>query len=248
THNHIVQLPGFFIEILTLAEPGKLGGDGLSLQFGAFNRDAIARGDGFSMLMLESSDIEEDALDFARSGISCSPVLPFSRAATLADGSSTTVGFSLVFARAAASPHAGFALCQQRNPLAFWNPAFQAHDNGASGVAGVALVADEPAAYRPFLSAFTGVQQLVTTPAGIAARTPRGVVEIMDAAAFRDRFGVTPRTTASGLGLAGLRVTVRDLDRLQGFLKGNAIDALHRAGALVVPPISAFGATLIFEG
>jgi hypothetical protein len=43
-------------------------------------------------------------------------------------------------------------------------------------------------------------------------------------------------------------MTVRYLDRLHGLLKGNAIDALHRAGALVVPPISAFGATLIFEG
>jgi catechol 2,3-dioxygenase-like lactoylglutathione lyase family enzyme len=26
THNHIVQFPGFFIEILTLAEPDKLDG------------------------------------------------------------------------------------------------------------------------------------------------------------------------------------------------------------------------------
>ena len=30
THNCIVQFPGFFIEILTLAEPEKLGDDGIS--------------------------------------------------------------------------------------------------------------------------------------------------------------------------------------------------------------------------
>ena len=30
THNHIVQLPGFFIELLTVAEPDKLGSDGFS--------------------------------------------------------------------------------------------------------------------------------------------------------------------------------------------------------------------------
>ena len=29
THNHIVQFPGFFIELLTLAEPDKLGSDAL---------------------------------------------------------------------------------------------------------------------------------------------------------------------------------------------------------------------------
>ena len=27
THNHIVQLPGFFVELLTVAEPEKLGND-----------------------------------------------------------------------------------------------------------------------------------------------------------------------------------------------------------------------------
>ena len=61
THNHIVQLPGFFIEILTLAEPEKLGGDGFSTMFGAYNRDFITRNEGFSLLILESKDAAGDA-------------------------------------------------------------------------------------------------------------------------------------------------------------------------------------------
>ena len=38
THNHIVQLPGFFIELLTLAEPDKLGAAWTSrhFSFGAY--------------------------------------------------------------------------------------------------------------------------------------------------------------------------------------------------------------------
>src|SRR5712675_2773497 len=43
THNRIVQLPGFFIELLTLAEPDKIGDDGFSVLFAAYNRDFIAR-------------------------------------------------------------------------------------------------------------------------------------------------------------------------------------------------------------
>ena len=54
THNHIVQMPGFFIELLTFAEPDKLGGDGFSRLFAAYNRDFIARAEGFSLLILES--------------------------------------------------------------------------------------------------------------------------------------------------------------------------------------------------
>src|SRR3977135_1068261 len=54
THNRIIQLPGFFIELLTVAEPDKLGPAGFARLFGGFNRDFLARHEGFSLLMLES--------------------------------------------------------------------------------------------------------------------------------------------------------------------------------------------------
>ena len=38
THNHLVQLPGFFVELLTMAEPDKLGTVGFSELFAKFNR------------------------------------------------------------------------------------------------------------------------------------------------------------------------------------------------------------------
>jgi catechol 2,3-dioxygenase-like lactoylglutathione lyase family enzyme len=38
THNHLVQLPGFFVELLTVAEPEKLGSDGFSALFVYFYR------------------------------------------------------------------------------------------------------------------------------------------------------------------------------------------------------------------
>src|SRR5215831_18381652 len=64
THNHIVQLPGFFVEILTVAEPELLGRDKkheeLAKLFGAFNRDAIERGEGLTTLILESKAIAAD--------------------------------------------------------------------------------------------------------------------------------------------------------------------------------------------
>ena len=50
THNQIVQLPGFFIELLTLAEPDKLGADGFSRLFGGYTRDFLKRDEGLSLL------------------------------------------------------------------------------------------------------------------------------------------------------------------------------------------------------
>ena len=43
THNHVVQLPGFFIELLTVAEPENLGTDGFSNLFGRFNQSFIVK-------------------------------------------------------------------------------------------------------------------------------------------------------------------------------------------------------------
>src|ERR1044072_5085516 len=68
THNHIVQMPGVFIEILTFAHPGKLGTDGFSKLFAAYNRDFITRRDGLSLLILESQDAATDERAFSAAG------------------------------------------------------------------------------------------------------------------------------------------------------------------------------------
>jgi hypothetical protein len=247
THNHVVQFPNFFIEVLTIGEPEKLVGEGLPQIFGAANRDAIARGDGFTMLILESTDSAGDVADFKRSGIDASSALPFSREAVLPDGSTTTVGFSLAFARDALSPNTGFATCQQHNPAAFWKPDYQQHANGTSGVLGAVLVADNPTDHHIFLSAFTGVRDLHASSIGVTASTPRGDVEIMEAVSFRDQFGTAPRLDGEGASLKGLRLAVPDIDALERLFRSGGVVSHRHTGRLVVPPEAAFGATLIFE-
>lgn len=73
THNHIVQLPGFFIELLTLAEPDKLGSDGFSKLFGTYTADFLTRGEGLSLLILESHDASADMAAFRAAGIAVGP-------------------------------------------------------------------------------------------------------------------------------------------------------------------------------
>ncbi len=246
THNHVVQLPGFFIEVLTLGEPDKLGDDGLSQHFGTFQRDAIARGDGLSMAIVESREIASDADDYARAGIGTAPPLPFERQATLPDGKSAIVGFSLAFAQDAAAPALGFAACMQHNPAAFWNAAYQAHPNGAKGVAGLVIVASRPGDHLDFLKARSGVDDAETRTDGFVLRTPRGEIEVVEPGAFAKRTG-TVCDGAAAATIAGLRIDAESLDLVERHLRGGDLPS-HRAGAhLIVPPQAAFGATLIFE-
>lgn len=205
THNHIVQLPGFFIELLTLAEPDKLGTDGFSTMFAAYNRDFIARGDGLSLLILESQSAQEDEAAFRAAGIAASEVMRFEREGKRPDGAAVKVGFSLAFAEDALAPDIHFCICQQHFLENFWNPAFQKHANGVQGIAGVVLVADAPSQHREFLLAFTGAAAARDDGSGFAIDLPRGSIAVMTPAAFAGRYGQPAPDTTRGARLAALR-------------------------------------------
>lgn len=247
THNHLVQLPGFFIEVLTLAEPDKLGGDGFSQLFGRFNGDFIARHDGLSLMILESKDAAADRKAFADAGISASDTLKFEREGRKPDGSPVKVAFSLAFARDAKAPEAGFAVCQQHYPENFWNPVFQQHANTVAAVAGVVMVADNPSDHHVFASAFAGRRDIQSTSSGISIETPRGQIQIMDPPAFRDHFGASPPEPGTGLRIAAMRFHARDLAGAKSALSNGNVRNIEHMGRIVVAPEDALGATLVFD-
>lgn len=247
THNHLVQLPGFFLEILTVAEPDKLGSDGFSVNFGARNRDFLKSREGLSFVILESTDTGAEARAFAKAGIAASEVLSFTREGRRPDGTPVTVGFSLAFARDAMSPSANFAVCRQHNPDLFWNASLQKHPNGASGIAGAVLVAENPTDHHVFLSAFVGERDIQSSSSGVSVVTPRGAIQIFDPTAFRDRFGIAMAAHGQGAMIAAVRIAVADVTLLRRTLRDGGIAATERGPVTIVAPQDAFGATLIFE-
>jgi catechol 2,3-dioxygenase-like lactoylglutathione lyase family enzyme len=226
THNYIVQLPGFFIELLTLAEPDKLGTDGFSKLFAAYNRDFIERHEGLSMLILESRDAAADETAFRAAGIAASEVMKFEREGKRPDGKPVKLGFALAFAKVHHAPEINFATCRQLHPENFWNPAFQKHANGVSGIAGVVAVAGNPARHRSFMENFAGAAAEEDDD-GFAIVTPRGAINMMTPIAFERRFGLPAPDASGGARLAALRFS------------GHALKANMR---------SVLGAALLFEG
>jgi hypothetical protein len=248
THNRIVQLKNAYIEILTVAEPEKIVPHGVrSFSFGAYHRDFLASRDGFSMLILNSSNAVDDARSFETTGIGGFEVFDFSREGAKPDGTPVKLAFSLAFARDPASPNVRFAVCQHYFPENFWDPAFQTHANGAGAVPGVAMVAENPTDHHIFLKAFTGVNDLHSSSIGIRARTENGDVEIVEPVAYRDRFGILPDVNGGGMTLNALCFEVEDIAQVETLLRQNGIGSQRHVGRLVVPPAAAHGATLIFE-
>jgi catechol 2,3-dioxygenase-like lactoylglutathione lyase family enzyme len=245
TANHIVQFQGCFLELIGVEEQAKIPPHlGRSFSFGAFVRDALERGEGLAMLVLDSADAVADARSFEQAGIGDFEPVSFSRLATRPDGSSAHVAFTLAFAVDRLAPEVGFFVCQQHYPENFWNPAFQTHDNGTRGIAAVTMVAENPSAHAEFLYHFTGEHDLVANSSGIAVETARGTIEVLTSPAWRYRTGLpTPDEPAR---LAGFQVGVSDLAALADRLRAEAIPFSLHAGAVVLPPKAAFGTALSF--
>jgi catechol 2,3-dioxygenase-like lactoylglutathione lyase family enzyme len=246
THNRIIQFPGVFIELVTFAEPEKLGSDGFSKLFAARNRGFAAAHDGLSMLILESRDAAGDAQEFQSAGIAASQVLHFEREGQRPDGRRVKVGFSLAFAEDRRAPEIGFATCQQHYPENFWNPAYQQHLNGARAVANVTLVAAEPDAHRAMLLAFTGGSEAWGQGEGYTIALARGSISVLTPQGFVERFGVAGPEPGEGARLAAISFELSELSALQSRLTEAGIPALRHHDALVIAPENGLGAILLF--
>jgi catechol 2,3-dioxygenase-like lactoylglutathione lyase family enzyme len=247
THNRIVQFPGSFVELITVGEPRLiLSPPTGAFSFGGFTRDFLARGEGLSMLVLEGKGAAADVATFHKAGIGHFDKFDFEREAKRPDGSTVRVGFSLAFATDPKAPDTGYFTCQQHYPEDFWNPAFQTHPNGVAGIAGVTLVAENPADHTAFFRAFSGVSD-VKSSNGISIKTPRGEIQVMDSTAYRRLFAVEPPDLTRGARLAAIRFALRDKTALMSALaKGGIVSAAHM-GNVIIPLDAACGAILIFE-
>jgi Glyoxalase-like domain len=248
THNHIVQFPGFFVELLNIGQPELIVPHARRLfSFGDFLQGFLSRGEGLAMLVLEGRGAAADAEAFRLANIGDFQVFDFEREAKRPDGVTVKVAFSLAFAADEQARDAGFFTCQQHYPENFWNPAFQEHLNGVTGIAGVTMVAEQPEAHRHFLGAFTGASEVGSSPGGISAVTPRGDIEIMTPSTYRTLYGIKEPDLARGGRLAAIRFVANDKAKLLSVLAKGGIVVAERNGNVVVPPEEAFGATLIFE-
>jgi catechol 2,3-dioxygenase-like lactoylglutathione lyase family enzyme len=263
TLNHIVQFPGCFLELLS-TEPSFVApqAEDLVYPFAGYLAKYLERRAGLAMLVLESNDAKADLVAFKAAGIGQPEPFFFERKGKRPDGSDVHVAFTLAFATAAGVRDAGFFVCQQHFPENFWNPAFQEHANGVTGIAAVTLVHYNPKALKSFMSAYTGQSKArsVRPPSGIlnasgidpvdsfAFDTGRGDIECFTHELAEDFYsaGAVNRLDREP-HFSIVRFRCRSLDLVRQHLKLHDIPHLERRQKVIVPSLSAFGVTLAFE-
>ena len=248
TGNSLVQLDGCFLELLAVMEPERIE-DPVPGAFGfaAFNRDFLQAGEGFSMLVFESSDADADRREFADKGLSRLAPFDFQRSARLPDGSDVTVGFSLTFVTHPEMPRAAFFTCQQHAPQYFWKPEYQRHANTARTVAEVVMVAADPGRHAPLFAGLHGADAVTAGEDGLSIRTARGAIAVLTPPAWTARYGAIPHPgLGDGPRLAAYRIAVADIAACSDCLARGGFAGGQGGDRLVVPPDRAFGVLIEF--
>ena len=232
TGNHLVQLQGCFLELLAVTQPEDIPTlDDTAFNFSAYNQDYLTRGQGLSMMVLQTKDAAADRDEFAAYELETYDLFNFSRLAELPDGSKVTVGFTLAFTSVRNLPEAMVFTCQQWRPDLFWKSEFQQHPNGAQTITEVFLVVDDPAPANRLTK-------------GIKLDPVRGKLSLMSMADFRERFdGVSVPNGRFG----GYSIGVNELESVRRYMEKNEVPYIDKNVSLWITPNWGFGSVIEFR-
>ena len=241
TGNSIIQLHGTYLELLTVTVPQDVPEHTAdSFSFAAFNRDYLARHEGFAMVVLGSKDARQDIEAWRAAGLKTYAPFEFSRMARMVNGADVRVGFSLAFVSNPAAPWLGLFACQHFSPEYFAQAEFQKHPNTAMNAEDVWISgpgAEDLASYIATVSGAEAVKESGRT----VVQTSTGAIVLASAKAFEDAFGTEPPHSDDGPHLAGFTVGCSSLDPLTE--KG-----LSTIGdRLVLSPSRGFGTAVAFR-
>jgi len=249
TDNRLVQLNGCFLELLTVARPELIpAATEKKFSFGAYNAEFLSRREGMSMLAFESRDAQADRNEFVDRGLIPFENFHFERLATLPDGTSVRVAFTLAFATDPRMPEAAFFCCQQHAPQYFWKPQYQSHANGAETTDEVIMVAEKPTVLADFFCKIQERENVEVSGDDLSVTTPRGQIVVLSPENARQRFGGTDFSVVSSKPhFFGFAVHVPDLDRVASHLRANDVSFRSDAKAIQVSPNDAFGVLIEFR-
>lgn len=241
TSNAVVQLHGSYLELLSLTRPGLVPEPTAErFSFAAFNRDYLARHEGFSMLALDSQDTVADIAAWTKAGQATYEPFEFSRLAKAASGEELRIGFALAFVSNRAAPWLGLFSCRHFAPDYFAQPDYLRHANGALRVEDVWISGEGATGLSPYFATVAG-GEFRAEEGSLVLRTPEGSIVLAPPDRFEAAFGAPPPHPGDGPHLAGCTIGCGALDFFDGKGLGQVRDRL------VLGPEKAFGTALAFR-
>ena len=132
--NHCIMFGNDYIELLALPVEHP------AMRYYA---DFLSRGEGLAAVALASADADAAYAEFVADGIEADAPLDFSRPVRLAEGE-RDAAFRIVQMPPAQTPGCRSFVCQHRTRDLVWRPEYQSHAIGATGLAALAVIAEDP--------------------------------------------------------------------------------------------------------
>lgn len=139
SQNHCIMFGRDYIELLAVPRPHP------ALQY---YTDFLARGEGLAAMAMATEDANAVHAQLASAGIAADAPLDFARPVEL-PGGARDARFRIVQIPADQTPGCRMFVCQHFTRELVWRPEYQAHALGASGLAAVAVVVEDPEATAP---------------------------------------------------------------------------------------------------
>jgi hypothetical protein len=236
TANHLMIFERDYFEILGIVA---------DTEFNAERREWLKNGGGLANVALatDGADISFDA--FSKAGLHPDAPLFFDRAVEVA-GKTEHAQFRTVRIPKTSMPVVGFFVCEHLTPQFVYRAEWARHPNGARGIRGVTVIADQPARWVPELEKYFGKGSARRDGDAVVADTGTQPIRYMTRRDYAARYpGVTP--VRPGDHPALLTIAVDNLAACEALLRGNGVKLLKpAAGRLLVPPSEAAHLTIEF--
>jgi len=236
TANHLMIFDKDYFEILGIVE---------DTPFNAERREWLKDGGGLANVALatDGADLAFDA--FNATGLNPDAPLFFDRAVEVA-GKTEHAQFRTVRIPKTNMPVVGFFVCEHLTPQFVYRTEWARHPNGARGIAGVTVIAEQPARWIAELEKYFGAGSARRDGEGLVVNTGTQPIRYLTRKDYLARYpGVTP--VRSGDHPALLSVRVDSLGGCEALLKKNGVKTLTPdAGRLLVLPSEAAHLTLEF--
>ena len=203
--------------------------------------------EGFSALVLATADADEDHKLFSGLGISGGKKLEFSRVFESAGGNKTTASFKLAFADDLRSPDSFVCTCEQVKAPPAKRGKLVEHENGALGIAEIAMGEPNPSDFQYFLQEVLNQRDVNAHSFGIELVAANGNVATYTARGLKAWYGIESGCHGRGLRFRAFSVAVKNLDKTEKLLKKNKVACRRIAQRVVVDHAAGQGCVIAFE-
>jgi catechol 2,3-dioxygenase-like lactoylglutathione lyase family enzyme len=236
SQNHCIMFARDYLELLALpkAHPAT-----------QYYADFLVKGDGLAAIALATDDAAAAYAALRANGIPADAPLDFARPVAL-PGGARDAAFRIVQLPVGQTPGCRAFLCQHFTRDVVWRPEYQRHALGATGLAGIALIVEDPARAAPhYAKIFDSAAQ--TIDEGLRIDTGSAPIAL----AVRGKLG----RRLAGVGLparprpfvAALFIRVADrLAAAETLRRGGFAPVALKDGAYAVHAHEACGVTLVF--